>query len=75
MEDNLMIDKDIARVLDILEQIKGLNKMIAMHRDESGDEFMASQYVDLKNRFLNELKELLDEFEIEVIIKDKDQAA
>jgi len=32
---------------------------------------MVNQYQDMKNRFLEELKEILSDFEIEVLIKDK----
>ena len=71
MNDKLLLDKDLARVLDLLEQIKELNKMIEMHKTQSKDSFMVNQYQDMKNRFLEELKEILSDFEIEVLIKDK----
>lgn len=71
MDEKIIMDNDLARVLDLLEQIKKLNKMIAMHQDQSGDAFMVSQYQDMKNRFLVELKALLSDYEIEVIIKSK----
>jgi len=66
-----MLDKDLARVLDLLEQVKELNKMIDMHKTQSNDSFMVNQYQDMKNRFLEELKEILSDFQIEVLIKDK----
>ena len=68
--DEFVIDREQARVLDILEQIKKLNRMIAMHETESEDIVMASQYRDMKNRFLAELKEILSDYEVEVILKD-----
>lgn len=68
--DEFVIDKDQARVLDILEQVKKLNRMIAMHETASRDTIMASQYRDMKNRFLAELKEILSDYEVEVILKD-----
>ena len=71
MNDNVLLDKDMARVLDILEQVKSLNKMIDMHKHQSKDEFMISQYQDMKNRFLEELKVILSDYEIEVLIKGK----
>jgi len=71
MSNKAMLDKDLARVLDLLEQVKELNKMIDMHKTQSKDSFMVNQYQDMKNRFLEELKEILSDFQIEVLIKDK----
>jgi len=71
MENKALLDKDLARVLDILEQVKELNKMIDLHKNQSGDKFMVNQYQDMKNRFLEELKEILSDYEIEVLIKGK----
>jgi len=71
MDSKVLLDEDLARVLDILEQVKGLNKMIDLHKNESGDELMVNQYLDMKNRFLVELKEILSDYEIEVLIKGK----
>lgn len=71
MSDNILLDKNLARVLDILEQIKELNKMVDLHKNQSKDNFMENQYQDMKNRFLEELKEILSDYEIEVLIKDK----
>jgi len=71
MDSNALIDKDLARVLDILEQVKELNKMIDLHKNGSGDDLMVNQYQDMKNRFLEELKEILSDYEIEVLIKGK----
>ena len=45
--------------------------MIELHQNESGDVFMVNQYQDMKNRFLLELKELLTDYQIEVLINDK----
>jgi len=69
-EQNL-IDGELARVLEILEQVKELNKMIGLHQNQSKDSFMISQYEDMKSRFLEDLKEILQHYEIEVTIKDK----
>ena len=71
MSDSSVLDKDLARVIDLLEQIREVNKMIDLHKNESGDALMASQYEDIKLRFLNELKEILSEFQIEVIVNDQ----
>jgi len=71
MGKNILLDKNLTRVLDILEQVKELNKMIDLHKNGSGDALMVNQYQDMKNRFLVELKELLSDYEIEVLIKGK----
>ncbi len=71
MEKEVVFDEKTVRVSDILEQIKKLNQMIALHSNDGGNEFMVNQYLDLKMRFLEELKTLLSEFEIEVLIKNK----
>ncbi len=74
MKDNFIPDKKASRVLDILDQVKKLNKMIDLHQNQSKDEMMVSQYQDMKDRFLLELKEILSDFQIEVLI-NKDKAA
>lgn len=71
MDNPNVIDEEMARVLDILEQVKALNKMIDMHKYQSNDQFMVSQYEDMKHRFLEELKDILHDYEIEVLIKDR----
>ena len=71
MSENILIDKNAARILDILEQVKKLNQMIDMHNNQSGDELAVHQYEDMKTRFLIELKEILSDFQIEVLIKDQ----
>lgn len=71
MDSDALLDKNSARILDILEQVKKLNKMIDLHKSQSGDNFMVNQYQDMKNRFLEELKEILSDYEIEVMIKAK----
>lgn len=69
MDKQKLLDPDAARVLDILEQIKQLNAMIDMHTNQSKDVTMVNQYEDLKSRFLEELKEILLKYEIEVKTK------
>jgi len=71
MDEAMLIDQEMARVLDILEQVKKLNRMIEMHKNQSKDDFMARQYEDMKHRFLEELKDILREYEIEVNIQEK----
>ena len=71
MNDDKLLDENLARVLDILEQVKELNKMIDLHQAKSKDNFMVNQYQDMKNRFLEELKGILSDYEINVQIEDK----
>jgi len=63
-----LIDADAIRVIDIHTQIKSLNKIIDIHKNGNEDSFMLNQYQDMKNRFLEELKELLFVYEVEVLI-------
>ena len=65
------LDNDLARVVDLLEQIREVNKMIALHRDKSGNALMGRQYEEIKERFLAELKEVLAGFDVEVSFKKK----
>jgi len=65
----IQINEQIARISDILEQIEKLNQMIEFHRNESGELSMMGQYEEMKQGFMEELKELLSEFKIEIEIK------
>lgn len=59
-----LIEKRIARVADLLEQISDVDRMIGVHEaDEVG--IMKSQYLRRRNQFLNELKVLLGELNIQ----------
>lgn len=71
MQENKSLDFTQIQILDSLNQIKVVNKMITLHEKESQDNFMVNQYIDRKNRFLQELKELLSGYEIEVKIKPR----
>ena len=55
-----------ACVLDLLYQIKEVNKMISLHKEGSRDSLMVSQYEYLRSNFLTDLKEILAEFGIEI---------
>jgi len=57
-------DKNIIRITDILEQIKELNKMIDLHKGDAGSSSMLSQYEYMRSEFLEELKPLLQGFQI-----------
>jgi len=65
----IQINKQIARLSDILEQIEKLNQMIEFHRNKSGELSMMRQYEEMKQGFMEEVKELLSEFKIEIEIK------
>ena len=67
----ILIDQEQARVLDIVEQLKKLNQMIALHENETKDALMTSQYRDMKNRFLLELKQILSTYEVEVLLNEQ----
>jgi hypothetical protein len=63
MKEQELISEEIARMIDILEQIKDVNRMIELHQDDE-DDLMIDQYRYRREKFLNELKELLQEFDI-----------
>jgi len=65
----IQINEQIARLSDILEQIEKLNQMIEFHRNKSGELSMMRQYEEMKQGFMEEVKELLSEFKIEIEIK------
>jgi len=56
-------DEKILRVADLLEQIQDVNRMIELHREDE-DSFMIDQYRYRRNKFVKELGEILEEFEI-----------
>lgn len=59
MEDEkYFISEEQAQLSDLLEQINKVNSMILMHRD-AGEESMLSQYRGIRQRFVEELQELL----------------
>jgi len=62
---------EIARVVDLLEQIREVNKMIALHNGKDGIPSQKRQYEDIRDRFLAELKDLLAGFELNDSFKRK----
>lgn len=56
-----VISEKAARVVDLLEQIDSVNKMIELHKDDS---FMMDQYVYRKEEFVKELMIQLGEYDI-----------
>lgn len=57
-----IISEKAARVLDLLEQIDEVNKMIEFHKDDS---FMKDQYIYQKEGFVKELVDQLGKYSIE----------
>ncbi|MEM6265427.1 MAG: hypothetical protein AAGI38_23195 [Bacteroidota bacterium] len=56
-----IISEKTAQVLDILEQIESVNKMIATHK---GDSFMQNQYTYKKQQLIQQLTNKLKAFDI-----------
>lgn len=65
----VQINEQIARISDILEQIEKLNQMIEFHKKESGEESMMRQYIEIRQKFIQELKDILSEFQLDVEIR------
>ena len=61
MSEQELLDSKAVRVIDLLEQIKSVSQMVALHE---GDDFMIDQYQYRKQLFLQELKELLADYNI-----------
>ena len=65
MENIKVKDERIARVSDLLEQIKSVDEMISLHEDKGDQEdLMLIQYKYRRGQFLVELKEKLQELNI-----------
>ena len=45
--------------------------MIEFHRDQSGEKSMVKQYEEMRSEFLDELREILSNFDIDIEIKGK----
>lgn len=60
-----IIDEQILRATDLLEQIKSVNAMIALHQQkEDQEDIMLIQYQYRREKFLKELTVLLGELNI-----------
>ncbi len=71
MIEEVALDHDIARVVDLLEQIKRVNEMIRMHSKLKDGDFMAEQYERQKQQFVNELKKLLLVYDLSVEVRSQ----
>ncbi len=60
MSQSEVVTEEIARVIDLLEQIKDVDRIIQLHQDA----FMTKQYRYRKEKFVKELKDLLLTFNI-----------
>ena len=58
-------DKKI-RVVDILDQIGKLNSLITLHKNETQSPLMIKQYDNMRQQFLEELKMILFDFQLNV---------
>lgn len=63
-----IFDEKIVRIGDILEQISSLNKRIAFHKMNNGDNSTINQYEYLRKRFVDELQELLRGYKLDANI-------
>ena len=54
MNHSELIEENIAKVVDILENISEINRMIELHEQDSEDDFMVKQYKFKKEKFLLE---------------------
>ena len=58
-------DKKI-RVVDILDQIGKLNSLITLHTNETQSALMVKQYQTMRQQFLEELKTIFSDFQLNV---------
>ena len=63
--DYISNDKKI-RVVDILDQIGKLNSLITLHNKETQSALMVKQYDTMRQQFLEELKAILVDFQLNV---------
>ncbi len=59
-------DEKIIRAMDLLEQIKDVNRMIEIHQKD-GDDMMLRQYRFRREKFLKELSGILETFQIKAV--------
>ncbi|MCF8243813.1 MAG: hypothetical protein K9J37_02145 [Saprospiraceae bacterium] len=66
MNQELVLDEKAVRILDLLQQLKRVNDMIAMHQKLENGDFMVEQYERQKRQFVKGLQALLLEYELAV---------
>lgn len=66
MSQELVLDEKTIRIIDLLEQLKRVNEMIAMHLKLENGDFMARQYERQKRQFVNDLKKLFLDYDLSV---------
>ena len=63
MNNSVVIDERMLDIIDILEQIEDVNRMIELHKN-GGDPFMQSQYEYRRSKFLIKLRKALEVFSV-----------
>lgn len=66
MNQALVHDEKMVRILDLLHQLKRVNDMISMHLKLENGDFMAEQYERQKRQFVKELQALLLDYDLAV---------
>jgi hypothetical protein len=69
MEEEILLDENTARIVDILSQIQALNAQIDLHKAQTQDSFMIQQYEYMRNLFITELENLLGNFRLSAHIR------
>ena len=64
MEEEILLDENTTRIVDILIQIQVLNAQIDLHQAQTQDTFMIQQYEYMRNVFMGELEILFRNFRL-----------
>jgi hypothetical protein len=59
-------DIQVTRIAELLENIEKVNTIIAMHQQHTQDQAMIKQYQYHRNTFLQELKQLMQPYQLSV---------
>ena len=68
--EDVILDENTARIVDLLQQINELNNMISLHQTVSQDDFMRKQYEYKKTEMMHELETILQSFKIEAHLEN-----
>jgi len=63
------MEEEIKEVASILEQIAELNEMISMNKE---NRYLHDQFLNNKAGFVQELKQVLSKFDMEIEVKTND---